>query len=562
MRLVVIGGVGGGMSAAARARRLDETAEIIVLDRGKYVSYAGCGLPYRVGGEIPEQQYLLVETPESLKASLDLDVRTEHDVVALDAAAHELTVMTPEGTQTLGYDKLILSPGAVAFRPPLPGLDASNRVHTLRTIEDSADIVEAIESGIRRVVVLGAGFIGLEAAEAFAKRGLDTTVVELADHVLPPLETEMASIVTTELKRLGIDVRAGIGAASIETGADEDVVVLSDGTRLGADLILLSVGVRPDTAVFEAAGVATERGAIITDEHGATNLPDVWAIGDAVASVDAVTGARRPVALAGPANRAGRLVADAIFAPERARPIPKPVGTAIVRVGTLAAGMTGANRASLKAAGIEHTTIHLHPAQHVGWFPGAMTVHLLVHFAPDGRILGAQAVGEEGADKRIDVLATAIRAGLHVDDLIDFDLAYAPPYGAAKDPINMAGMEGENVLTGQTRLWQWTQLEEVMEEALLLDVRYPYETRSGALKGALCIPHKELRGRLDEVREAAAGRPVRVYCESGVRSYIAHRVLTEHGFDSATLSGGILTLRDGIGARLADLLETPAVAGV
>lgn len=558
VRIVVVGGVAGGMSCAARARRLDEGAEIIVLERGEHVSFANCGLPYFVSGEIPDPASLLVQTPSSLRAALDLDVRTGHDVTALDAARKTVTVATAAGVEEISYDALVLAPGAQAARPPIAGLD-SPRVRTLRTVDDALALRQRVEGGARRAVVLGAGFIGVEAAEALAHQGLETTIIEFAPHVLPPLEDELATLVTGELRRLGIQVRTAVAAEAIESGADHDVVVLSDGTRLDADIVLLSVGVRPDTAVFEAAGAACERGALVIDEHGRTSLPDVYAVGDATVSVDAVTGARRPVALAGPANRAGRLVADAILRPATARPIPAAVATAIVRVGQQTAALTGANRRVLSEAGIPFHTLHLHPSQHAGYFPGSSQIHLIVHVrVADGLLLGAQAVGADGVDKRIDVLATAIRAGWTVDELIDLDLAYAPPYGAAKDPVNMAGMVGENVLNGTLRLWYAQDLGEISASAFILDTRSAAEFATGHLPGAWNIPHTELRARLDDVREAAAGRPVRVMCQSGVRSAIAHRVLTQAGFDSASLSGGMLTLRGALGDRAGEVLVTGA----
>lgn len=555
MKIVVVGGVAGGMSCAARARRLDEDAEIVVLERGAHVSFANCGLPYYVGGDIVDRDALLVQTPASLRASLDLDVRTGHDVVGLDADARAVTVATSEGLEQISYDALVLAPGAQAVRPPLPGID-SPRLRTLRTVDDALALRDEVESGATRAVVLGAGFIGIEAAEALVHQGLHTTVVEFAPHVLPPLEGELAALVTGELRRIGVDVRAGVAATAIETGADHDIVILADGSRIDADLIVLSVGVRPDTAVFETAGVACERGAMIVDEHGHTSLPDVYAVGDATVSVDAVTGLRRPVALAGPANRAGRLVADAILRPAAARPIPQPIGTAIVRVGDQTVALTGANRAALQDAGIDARTLHLHPGQHAGYFPGAAQIHLVVHVrAGDGLLLGAQAVGPDGVDKRIDVLATAIRAGWTVDQLIDLDLAYAPPYGSAKDPVNMVGMLGENVLNGTLRLWYADDLDAVRERALILDVRTAEEYASGHVPGAPNIPHTELRARLDEVRAAADGRPVRVMCQSGVRSAIAHRVLDQAGIDSASLSGGMLTMRTTLGDRITTVLS-------
>jgi NADPH-dependent 2,4-dienoyl-CoA reductase/sulfur reductase-like enzyme/rhodanese-related sulfurtransferase len=550
MRLIIVGGVAGGMSCAARARRLDESAEIIVLERGDAVSFANCGLPYFVGGEIEDAGSLLVQTPEKLEAALSLDVRTNHDVIGVDTASRQVTVQTPSGTKAFAYDALVLSPGAQALRPPLPGLD-SPRVHTLRTIGDALELRAAVTSGASRAVVLGAGFIGVEAAEALRRQGLSVDVVELFPHVLPPMEPEMASLLADEMRRNGMTLHEGIAAAEVVPGVDEDVVVLTDGTRLPADLIVLSVGVRPDTAVFEAAGIACERGALTVDEHGRTSAEGVWAVGDAVASIDAVTGVHRPVALAGPANRAGRLIADDIFHPETARPVPHPVGTAIVRMGALTAAMTGANRAALDAASIAYETVHLHPNHHAGYFPGAQPIHLVIHFArTDGLVLGAQAVG-----------ATVIRNRMPIGDLIDLDLSYSPPYGQAKDPINLAGMEGDNVLSGVIRLWYPADLDEVMSSSLVLDVRSAAEFATGHLSAALNIPHTELRGRLDEVRSAALGRPVRVMCASGVRSYIAHRVLTADGFDSATLSGGMQTLRAAL-PHHADALLAPTYAAL
>ncbi|CAM5780401.1 CoA-disulfide reductase OS=Cellulomonas persica OX=76861 GN=CPE01_14880 PE=4 SV=1 [Cellulomonas persica] len=472
-----------------------------------------------------------------------------------------MRVETAEGAFNLPYDALVLAPGARAIRPAVEGLD-SPRVRTLRTVEDAVALRGLVDDGARRAVVLGAGFIGLEAAEALARRGVDVTIVELAEHVLPPLEHELAHLVTDELRSLGVTVRTGVAASAIEPGVDHDVVVLADGTRVAADLVVLSVGVRPSTEVFEASGIACEHGAIVVDEHGRTSAEHVWAAGDAVVSTDAVTGVRRPVPLAGPANRAGRLVADDILRPGTARPIPAPLGTAIVRVGGLTAATTGANRAALDRAGRAYRTLHLHPLQHAGYFPGASQVHLVVHVdAGTGLLLGAQAVGDDGVDKRIDVLATAIRAHLHVDDLIDLDLAYSPPYGQAKDAVNLAGMVGSNVLDGTLRLWYAEDLDQVRTEALLLDTRTVAEYATGHLPGSLNIPHTELRGRLDEVRKAAQGRPVRVLCASGVRSAIAHRILTQAGLDSASLSGGMLTLRAALGDRASSTLVTPALVG-
>jgi len=351
-------------------------------------------------------------------------------------------------------------------------------------------------------------------------------------------------------------VREGVAASAITDRDGRLEVELSNQTTIPADLVVMAVGGTPDTAVFEAAGLNCDRRYVVVDTHGRTNLPDVYAVGDATLSTDAITGQLRPVQLAGPANRAGRLVADAIARPGQARPIPRPLATAIVRIGELTVAMTGANRAALTQAGQAFTTIHTHPMNHAGYFPGATPIHLMVHIDPtSGQILGAQAVGEDGVDKRIDVLATAIRGGLAAPDLIDLDLCYSPPYGSAKDPVTMIGLIADNLATGQTKLWQPEQLAWARsDEALLLDVRTTTEFDSGHLPEAHNIPHTQLRARLEEVRSLAAGRPVAVICQSGVRSYIAHRILIAAGFDSATFSGGMLTLRAWLGASADEVL--------
>ncbi|MBR6459306.1 MAG: FAD-dependent oxidoreductase [Actinomycetaceae bacterium] len=555
MRLVVVGGVAGGMGAAARYRRLDEDAEIIVLDRGDYVSYANCALPYHVGGQVPRAAQLVVQTPETLKGALDLDIRLRHNVVGINAEAQTITVETVGGTEKIDYDELILAPGANAFVPPIPGID-SPRVSTLRTVDDAVTMAETVDAGAKRAVILGAGFIGLEAAESLAIRGLEVSVVELSDHILPPVEPEIALVIREELERAGLHIYEGISATAIEPGDESDAVVLSNGERIEADLIVLSAGVRPATEAFERDGVECERGAIVVDEHGRTSLPHVWAVGDATLSVDAVTGTRRVVALAGPAARAGRYVADAIYNIETARPIPPALGTAIVSVGTQGAGMTGANSRALDAAGIDYHTIHLHPYQHVSWFPGAEEMHMVVFFAKeDGRILGAQAVGRDGVDKRIDLFAQAIREGKSIVDMIDLDLTYSPQFGMPKDPVIMAGLIGDNVLNGNLKLWYANELPSAMENDFILDVRRPDEFEMGHIKGAMNISHDTLREHIDEVRAAAAGRHVRLVCQSGLRSYIAHRVLSAQGIESSSLDGGMLSLRQVLGSELATVLN-------
>nr|WP_297426930.1 FAD-dependent oxidoreductase [uncultured Actinotalea sp.] len=574
MRIVIVGGVAGGMSAAARARRLSEDAEIVVLERGELVSFANCGLPYHVGDEIPDRSALLLQTPESLAAALRLDVRVRHDVTAIDRERRQVhvrrlrgavdapgAVAAAPGALTLDYDALVLAPGAVAIRPPIEGLDLP-QVQTLRTVPDADRVRALVAGGARRAVVLGAGFIGLEAAEALRQRGLEVDLVDLAPHVLPPLGPELASLLDAELHAHGVRTHVGVAVEAVLPGAgsratsDVDgtsgpdatsavVVRLSDGTTLPADVVVLSVGVRPDSRLAEAAGLELgPGGAILVDDAQRTCDPHIWAVGDATAVRHGVTGAVGPVPLAGPANRAGRRAADAILGrltdATRVRPV---LGTAVVRVFGLTAAVTGAGHDALERAGIEHHVVHVHPGHHAGYFPGAQQLHLTLTFAPDGRLLGAQAVGRAGVEKRIDVLATALAAGMTVDDVAELELSYAPPYGSAKDPVNMAGFVAQNLLAGTLRLWYPRDLDAVLDGALVLDVRTPAEFRDGHLPGALNVPHTELRDRLDEVRGAAGGRPVRVHCQSGFRSYLAHRVLDHAGLDSAMLSGGMLTLR-------------------
>ncbi|MBI4944290.1 MAG: FAD-dependent oxidoreductase [Actinobacteria bacterium] len=564
-KVVVVGGVAGGMSFAARARRLSEEAQIVVLERDEYVSFANCGLPYHLAGEIPDRASLLLHTPASLAASLALDVRTGHEVLSVDTAARSVRVRRrADGTEyDEAYDALVLSTGATPLVPPIPGVDLP-QVRVLRTVPDVDALRDLVEAGARRAVVAGAGFIGLEVAEALRHRGLEVAVVDLADQVLPPLDPEMAVAVERALVGAGVEVRTSTSVTAVEPddgtaagGATDGAadggprgavrVRLSDGSVLPADLVLLSVGVRPETTLARTAGlVLGERGTVRVDEHLRTSDPHVYAVGDAVEVVDAVTGAPAAVPLAGPANRQGRAAANHLFGRRGGR---TPVlGTAIVRVFDTVAASTGRSEKALRQAGIEHHVVHLHPGHHAGYYPGARALHLKLVYAPDGRVLGAQATGSEGVDKRIDVVATAIRAGMTVEDLAELELAYAPPFGSAKDPVNMAGFMASNVLAGDLTLWRGRDLGALPADAVLLDARSAKEFAAGHLPGALNIPHTDLRARLAEV---PAGVPVRVYCASGFRSYLALRVLRQSGWDDvSSLSGGLATFR----------LERPEVA--
>mgnify|MGYP000200475111 CR=1 FL=1 len=560
MRILVIGGVAGGMSAAARARRLNEQAEIIVFEKGKYVSFANCGLPYHVGGEIEQDSYLLLHTPQTLKAELDLDVRIEHEVIAIDRDAQSVTVSTPDGVEKFDYDALILSPGAEAIVPPIPGMELPEVTH-LRTVDEARELA-ARAATAKRALVMGSGFIGLETAEAFRHRGLEVTVVELVPQVLPPLAPEMSSLVEKEMRQHGVDVRTGVAATGVRAGGDDAAVTvdLSDGTEVPADIVVVSVGVRPNSALATEAGLeVTERGAIVVDERQQTSDPHIWAAGDATAVRHGVTGQVGPVPLAGPANRQGRRAADSIMGRvDTAQPV---LGTAIVRTFGLTAAMTGASPRMLDQAGIEYFVVHTHPANHAGYYPGSQVLHLMGVFSKEGKLLGAQAVGPDGADKRIDVLATALRAGFSADDIAELELAYAPPFGSAKDPVNMLGFLAQNVLNGTTKVWNAGDLEWARDNALLLDVRSEREYAMGHLPEAINLPHTHIREYIEGVKQVAAGRPIRVLCASGVRSYYAHRVLAQHGLDSATLDGGMFTLIEAVpGLELATGAQQPANA--
>jgi NADPH-dependent 2,4-dienoyl-CoA reductase/sulfur reductase-like enzyme/rhodanese-related sulfurtransferase len=541
MKVVVVGGVAGGMSFAARARRLAEDAEIVVLERDPYVSYANCGLPYHLGGEIPDRGDLLLHSPRSLAESLALDVRTGHEVLAIDPAGHRVHVRErATGREYLEtYDALVLSTGAAPVIPPIPGVDLGP-VRVLRTVPDVDALRELVDGGARRALVVGAGFIGLEAAEALRHRGLAVTLVELATQVLPPLDPEMARSIELALLDAGVDVRLGTSLTVLREAGRGVAADLSDGSRIAADLVLLATGVRPETSLAADAGLALNaRGALLVDEHLRTSVPSIYGVGDAIEVVDAVCGAPLSVPLAGPASRQGRAAADHLFGLDGKR---SPVlGTAIVRVFGTVAATTGRSEKALRAAGIAHHAVHLHPSQHAGYYPGARPLHLKLLFAPDGRVLGAQATGGDGVDKRIDVIATAIRAGMTVAELADLELAYAPPFGAAKDPVNLAGMVASNLLTGDLAVWRAGDLDHPADGAVLVDVRSAAEFGRGHLPGALNIPHTELRQRLAEI---PGSRPVLLYCASGFRSYLALRVLRQSGWpDVRSLSGGLSTLR-------------------
>lgn len=559
MKLVVIGGVAAGMSTAARARRLDERAEIVVLERSRYVSFANCGLPYHIGGVIRDRAQLLLQTPESLKASLDLDVRTGHEALAIDRAARKVRVreLATGREYDEAYDKLALCPGATPLKPPLPGLDHP-RVYVLRNMDDMDAIKEAVDRGAKNAVVIGGGYIGVEMAENLRHRGLAVDLVEMLDQVMPPLDKEMVAPLEDHLRQHGVQLHLGTAAAAFRDAGGRVAVELKNGTVLTADFVVLSAGVRPDTALAKAAGLELgPRGGIKTDGRMRTSDPDIYAAGDAVEVAHTVLPDAWLIPLAGPANRQGRVAAENLCG--RDTTYDSSQGTAIVKIFDMTAGGTGAIEKGLVRAGTPFRKVYLHPSGHAGYYPGTAPMHIKILFAPDtGRLLGAQVVGFDGVDKRLDVFATAIRAGLTVRDLENLELSYAPPFGSAKDPVNMAGFLGANLLRGDVEFWFAEDYPGHTDGALILDVRGAPEFETWHIPGAHHIPLGQLRSRLGELD---AGRPTRVYCTVGFRSYLAYRLLKQRGFrDVATLAGGSRTFRQWHGRLGTEETEVPFLA--
>jgi len=552
-KVVIIGGVAGGMSAAARLRRLSEQLEIVIFERSGYVSFANCGLPYYLGREITNHDDLILQTPRSLAERFRLDVRVRHEVIAIlpDEKAVRVKNLETQEEFTESYDDLILSMGASPIKPALPGLDLPG-LFSLRTVEDVDRIEAWIESHpVKNVVSAGGGFIGLEVAEQFERRGFNVTVIDANPQVLKPLDPEMASLVQEELMNNGIELMlnaplreviapAAYSDAGIAT-PQAGWVKAGDLKPIPADLILLGLGVRPEVTLAKVAGIEIgERGGIRVSETLQTSEPHIWAVGDAIEVLHPVSGQQTLIALGGPANRQGRIVANNIMgANDR---YEGTLGTAIVRVFELMAASTGLNEGQLQVLKLPYEAIHLHPNQHAGYYPGAEKIALKLLFHPKtGEIYGAQAIGRSGVDKRMDVIATAMKAKMTVRDLAELELSYAPPFGSAKDPVNLAGMMAENILDGLVEQVQWHELPKLdMSEHVLLDVRDDDERVKGAVSNNVHIPLSELRERLSELPK---DKTIVAYCQSGQRSYFATRLLTEVGYKAKNLSGAYLTYK-------------------
>lgn len=534
MKVLIVGGVAGGAGAAARLRRNDEKAEIILFEKGQYISFANCGLPYYIGGTITEREALQLQTPEAFHARFNVDVRVNNEVLSVDSAAKTVAVKnhaTGE-TYTESYDKLILSPGASPIRPKMPGME-DNHVFTLRNIPDTYAIYDHIQQAKpRTAAVIGAGFIGLEMAENLAHRGLKVSVVEAAPHVMAPIDLDMAHQVHNYIRGAGIGLYVGKMCASFT----KDTVVLEDGTSIPADMVILSIGVMPETRFLQGSGVELgKRGEILVDDQLRTSVADIYALGDAATVTNIVTGNTQVIPLAGPANKQARIVADVICG-KNAR-YKGSQGTSIMKLFDLVVACTGEKEESLKANGIPYHKIFTVSASHAGYYPNGTQMVIKTLFAPEtGKILGAQIVGGEGVDKRIDDLANAVRFGMTVYDLQEMELAYAPPFSSAKDPVNMVGFVGQNVLEGTMTPFYPEDVAHIPADAVRLDVRNPEELEElGSIPGFVNIPVNQLRDRLDEVDLT---KEVYVSCQVGLRGYVAQRILAQNGAKVRNLSGG------------------------
>jgi NADPH-dependent 2,4-dienoyl-CoA reductase/sulfur reductase-like enzyme/rhodanese-related sulfurtransferase len=545
-RIVIVGGVAGGASAAAKARRMSEDAEIVLLERGNDISFANCGLPYHVGGIIQDRARLLVQNPQAMRQRFAVDVRTRSEVIRINRQSKTVTVhdKAKDREYEQPYDTLILSPGAEPVRPPIPGADHT-KVFTLRSLADMDAIKATVDAGeLKSAVVVGGGYIGLEMTEVLVQRGSAVSLVELEPQVMGPIDPEMAAPLHEHLRQKGVDLCLHNSVTSIQERDGQLEVLLSSGRVILCGLVILAVGVRPEIKLAAEAGLNIgSRKGIVVDDHMRTSDPDIYAVGDAIEVEDFVGGFPSVIPLAGPANRQGRIAAinalggDAVY--ERTQ------GTAICKVFDLAVGMTGLSEKALKRAGLAYEKIYVHPASHAGYYPGATQMSLKLLFDPaSGKILGAQCVGASGVDKRIDVLAVAIRAGMTVYDLEKLELAYAPPFGSAKDPVNYAGFVAANALRKEVRLCHVPDVVNPGPDQVLLDVRTTPEVQQGTIPGSIHIPLDELRGRLGELPK---DKEVLAFCQVGLRGYLACRILSQNSISCRNLTGGYKTYGHAMG---------------
>lgn len=538
-KVLIVGGVAGGASAAARLRRLDENAEIIMFERDEHISFANCGLPYYVGETIKDRDNLLVQTPEAIKARFNIDVRNFSDVIKVDPENKKVTVKSKaKGTYEENYDYLILSPGAKALKPPIPGIE-NDKIFTLRNVSDTDVIKSYVDNkGAKTAIVIGGGYVGVEMAENLRERGLEVALCEAAPHILAPFDSDMVVMAEKELSEHGIELMLNDGVKAFNEVGNQVEVVLNSDTKLKADIVILAIGVAPDTAFLKDTGLEFgPRGHIVVNDRMQTNLDGVYAVGDAIEVVDFITKQKTAIPLAGPANKQGRIAADNISGVNSS--YKGTQGTAIIKVFDLTAASTGANERTLQRFNIPYKVIYVHPVSHASYYPGAMPMSLKLIFNEQGKILGAQGIGYDGVDKRIDVIATTIRFGGTVDDLTELELCYAPPFSSAKDPVNMADFVAQNVLAGRTHVVAWKDIAKMEnEDYVLLDVRTEEEFANGHIKDAVNMPVDELRARLKELDK---NKTIVEYCQVGLRGYIADRILTQNGFKVLNVTGGYKT---------------------
>ncbi len=535
-KILIVGGVAGGASAAARLRRLDENAEIIMFERDEYISFANCGLPYYIGETIKEREKLLVQTPESMKSRFNIDVRINSEVIALDTRKKIATVKSKDqGEYEESYDYVVLSPGARAIKPKIEGIN-NEKIFTLRNIPDTDHIKAYVDSqGVNSAVVIGGGFVGVEMAENLKHRGLDVTIVEAAPHIMAPFDSDIVTAVEKEISDNGVRLILNDGVAAFKDQNNGVEITLNSGKILMADLVILAIGVVPDTGFLKGSGIMLgSKGHILVNEKMATNAENVLAVGDAIEVVDFVNHQNTTVPLAGPANKQGRIAADNIAGLDTS--YKGTQGTSIIKVFGMTAASTGNNERTLLRLDIPYKTITVHTASHASYYPGALMMTLKLIFSEEGKVLGAQGVGYDGVDKRIDVIATVIRLGGTVTDLTELELCYAPPFSSAKDPVNMAGFVAENVLAGRVDVLSIEQFMEYdQENTILLDVRTETEYSGGHLEGSLNIPVDNLRARLGELDKS---KEILEYCQIGLRGYVASRILTQNGYNVKNLTGG------------------------
>lgn len=532
MKVIIIGGVAGGAGTAARLRRNDENAEIIMFEKGEYISFANCGLPYYIGEVITDKAALQLQTPQSFHARFGVDVRIKNEVIGVDTDAKTVTVKRVDSgeTYTESYDVLVVSPGASPVRPPIQGIE-KNKVFTLRNIPDTYAIKEHVdEHKPKTAAVIGGGFIGIEMAENLHALGMEVSIIEAQSHIMATMDADMTHDLHNHIRSKGVSLYLD----SLATAFTEDSVVLKDGTVVPAEMVILSIGVAPETRFLQGSGVELgARGEILVDDHLRTNIPDVYALGDAVSVKNIVTNQVAVVPLASPANRQARLVADIICGKERR--YSGAQGTAIAKIFDMTAASTGASEKALQTAGISYHKTFTFSASHAGYYPGGHPMQVKLLYSPEGIVLGGQIVGYEGVDKRIDQIATAVRHRFSVYDLQELELAYAPPFSSAKDPVNMAGYAAANVLEGTFHPFCIEEIDDLPDDAQLVDVRTMDEYADGTIRHAVNIPLDDLRGRLDELDK---NKKVYIFCQIGLRGYLAERILTQYGFDVVNLTGG------------------------